>query len=466
MSKFYRYVFSSVFVFTLALSYGLVQAGGPTTNPPPTAYAGPDQTITLPTSSVTLSGSGTAGVVSYTWDVVSGSGNIVSRGSQTTQVTNLTAGTSIFRLTVTDSFGQIGTDDVSIIVNSGGMGGTGGATAYAGPDQTLPALTTRTTVSGSSTGISGFVIYYSWTKLSGSGTIVSPTQATTDITNLDVGSSTFRFTATNNTGETAFDDVDIVVLPAGPQPTNMPPTAYAGPDQILTSPASSTTLSGSGVDSDGTIASYNWTKISGSGFISPGTGSSNGSVVAITGLTVGTSVFRLTVTDNLGATGYDDLNVVVNPAGTGGGGTGGGGTGGTGGGSGSGGTSVGKSIILNGNITYSAKDGTDVLGLIAEQNILIPKNSPTNLEVDAALLAQNGATKRYYYPGDTKNSLFIYGSIITNKTWTWSWVSGGGAVISGYENTNATYDTNLTYGPPPGFPVGSEYNLLSWEVEK
>jgi membrane protein YdbS with pleckstrin-like domain len=76
------------------------------------------------------------------------------------------------------------------------------------------------------------------------------------------------------------------------------------------------------VDSDGTIASYNWTKISGSGFISPGTGSSNGSVVAITGLTVGTSVFRLTVTDNLGATGYDDLNVVVNPAGTGGGGTG------------------------------------------------------------------------------------------------------------------------------------------------
>jgi hypothetical protein len=289
-----------------------------------------------------LSGSGTAGVVSYTWDVVSGSGNIVSRGSQTTQVTNLTAGTSIFRLTVTDSFGQIGTDDVSIIVNSGGMGGTGGATAYAGPDQTLPALTTRTTVSGSSTGISGFVIYYSWTKLSGSGTIVSPTQATTDITNLDVGSSTFRFTATNNTGETAFDDVDIVVLPAGPQPTNMPPTAYAGPDQILTSPASSTTLSGSGVDSDGTIASYNWTKISGSGFISPGTGSSNGSVVAITGLTVGTSVFRLTVTDNLGATGYDDLNVVVNPAGTGGGGTGGGGTGGTGGGSGSGGTGSGS----------------------------------------------------------------------------------------------------------------------------
>lgn len=130
------------------------------------------------------------------------------------------------------------------------------------------------------------------------------------------------------------------------------------------------------------------------------------------------------------------------------------------------GTSVGKSIIINGNITYSVKDGTDVLGLMAEQNILIPHDSPNNLEVDAALLAQNGAAKRYYYPGNTKDSLLIYGSIITNKTWTWSWVSGGGQIVSGYETTNSTYDANLTYGPPPGFPVGSEYNLISWEVIK
>lgn len=132
------------------------------------------------------------------------------------------------------------------------------------------------------------------------------------------------------------------------------------------------------------------------------------------------------------------------------------------------GTSVGKSIILNGDITYSAKDGTDVLGLIAEQNILIPRNSPEDLEVNAALLAQNGAAKRYFYSNNKKDNLLIYGSIITNKTWTWSWVSGGAAneVISGYEDTNASYDVNLTYGPPPGFPVGSEYRLLSWEVVK
>ncbi len=127
------------------------------------------------------------------------------------------------------------------------------------------------------------------------------------------------------------------------------------------------------------------------------------------------------------------------------------------------GTAVGKSIIINGNILYSAKDGNHVLGLMAEQNILVPHDSPNNLEIDAALLAQNGAAKRYYYPGDMKDSLIIYGSVISNGLWTWSWVSGGGAVTSGYRATNSTYDANLTYGPPAGFPVGSQYNLISWE---
>ncbi|MFA7654286.1 MAG: hypothetical protein WCX97_04600 [Candidatus Magasanikbacteria bacterium] len=128
------------------------------------------------------------------------------------------------------------------------------------------------------------------------------------------------------------------------------------------------------------------------------------------------------------------------------------------------GTAEGKNIIINGNLTYPAKDGNHALGLVAEQNILIPYNSPNYLEIDAALLAQNGACKRYYYPGNKKQSLAIYGAVITNKLWTWSWVSGGGSVVSGYLNTNSTYDANLTYNPPPGFPVGSEYNLISWEL--
>ncbi len=130
------------------------------------------------------------------------------------------------------------------------------------------------------------------------------------------------------------------------------------------------------------------------------------------------------------------------------------------------GTAVGKSIIINGNIIYVAKDGNHALGLIAEQNILIPHDSPDTLEIDGVVLAQKGAAKRYYYAGDTKTSLTTYGAIISYGIWTWSWVTQGGAIVSGYKNTNSTYDANLTYGPPPGFPVGSQYNLLSWEEVK
>ncbi|MBI4099310.1 hypothetical protein HY442_02165, partial [Candidatus Parcubacteria bacterium] len=123
------------------------------------------------------------------------------------------------------------------------------------------------------------------------------------------------------------------------------------------------------------------------------------------------------------------------------------------------------SIVINGDIRYVAKDGNHTLGLIAQQHVLIPRYSPDQLEVDAAVLAQNGSAQRYYYAGNILDRLVIYGSVITNGLWTWSWVSGGGAVVSGYRNTDTTYDANLTYGPPPGFPVGNAYNQISWQEE-
>ncbi|MDD2758456.1 MAG: hypothetical protein PHD72_03750 [Patescibacteria group bacterium] len=127
------------------------------------------------------------------------------------------------------------------------------------------------------------------------------------------------------------------------------------------------------------------------------------------------------------------------------------------------GTAAGKSIIIYDNLTYLAKDGSHCIGLMAEQNILIPHNSPEYMEINAAMLAQKGAAKRYYYPSDKKTSLLVYGSIISSGVWTWSWANASGQVTSGYVSTSMTYDTNLTYGPPPSFPVGSEYNLITWE---
>jgi len=62
-----------------------------------------------------------------------------------------------------------------------------------------------------------------------------------------------------------------------------------------------------------------------------------------------------------------------------------------------------------------------------------------------------------------RNKISLYGVIITNTIWTWSWVNGWGQTVSGYRNTETIYDSNLTYNPPPGFPTTGEYQILQWE---
>lgn len=90
---------------------------------------------------------------------------------------------------------------------------------------------------------------------------------------------------------------------------NASPTANAGIDQSIMLPTTSVSLTGSGSDSDGTIVSYAWSQISGTSATISSPSSQN---TTITGLTTsGTRVFRLTVTDNLGATGTDDITINV-----------------------------------------------------------------------------------------------------------------------------------------------------------
>jgi hypothetical protein len=70
---------------------------------PPVANAGSNQTITLPTSTVTLNGSGSSGTItSYTWTNVSGPNTpvITTPASVSTTVTGLIQGTYTFQLSL------------------------------------------------------------------------------------------------------------------------------------------------------------------------------------------------------------------------------------------------------------------------------------------------------------------------------------------------------------------------------
>jgi endoglucanase len=100
--------------------------GGSSTQPanqPPTVNAGADQTITLPTSSLSLNGTASdpdGTIASYTWSQVSGpnTATFSSASSASTTVSGLVQGTYVFRLTVKDNQNATATDDVSVTVTA------------------------------------------------------------------------------------------------------------------------------------------------------------------------------------------------------------------------------------------------------------------------------------------------------------------------------------------------------------
>ena len=100
------------------------------------------------------------------------------------------------------------------------------------------------------------------------------------------------------------------------EPTNIPPVANAGPDQTVTA---GTTVSLSGArssDPDGRVVSYAWTQIEPPSIhvILTGTNTVNASFPAPNALAGNTVVFRLTVTDDDGATHQDTVRVTIRPA--------------------------------------------------------------------------------------------------------------------------------------------------------
>jgi hypothetical protein len=121
-------------------------------------------------------------------------------------------------------------------------------------------------------------------------------------------------------------------------------------------------------------------------------------------------------------------------------------------------------IYIPNNIVYQAKDGTSALGLLSQQDIIVTYYAPNTLEINAALIAQNGSAEFLLYSTPRiKTSISVYGSTMSFGQWTWTWVNGSGSNVSGFTTTTSTYDNNLLYAPPPSFPLSSAgYRQLSW----
>lgn len=129
------------------------------------------------------------------------------------------------------------------------------------------------------------------------------------------------------------------------------------------------------------------------------------------------------------------------------------------------------SITVNSPLNYTNTDGTDSIALIAQNNFNVGLVSSSTLDIDAAIVAQNGRAGRYYYGTNcrvnsinyyTRTELNLYGMIASNKRYGFAYTDS-----TGYVDRNITYDGTLLYAPPPSFPLTSnQYQIISWDELK
>ena len=291
-----------------------LQSFNPNDNIPPVVGAGINQYLNSVTST-TLYGKAFQqefSIASQVWTKVSGpaGGNIANPTSLNTTITGLSNGTYVYKLSATNNKSQTSTDEVSIIVSGTAAGGNVLPTVNAGIDQTIVLPVSTTTLNGTANDSDGSIASYLWTKISGpaGGNIVNSTNASTGINALQAGSYVYSLKVTDNAGGTASASITLTVQAA----TNQLPKAIAGADIAITLPVNTADLKGSGTDANGTITSYLWTKVTGP---TGGTiGNASAASTSVSGLTLGTYNYQLTVTDNDGGTARDTVQIVVNAA--------------------------------------------------------------------------------------------------------------------------------------------------------
>ncbi|MFL5789597.1 MAG: PKD domain-containing protein, partial [Flavisolibacter sp.] len=226
----------------------------------PIANAGADQIITLPVNTVQLTGNATDSgsiITSYKWVQANGptGSTIASDTSLITSVSGLVVGNYQFTLTVKDSIGNAASSTTKVTVNP--QPPASRPVANAGQDIIISLPNSNVVLSGSASDSGSVITSYHWTELSGpsSATLINPDSASTTASGLTSGNYQLQLMVTDSIGNISTDTIKVTV--------NQPPQVNAGADQIINLPASSVTVTGTATDADGTIASVQWTEVSG-----------------------------------------------------------------------------------------------------------------------------------------------------------------------------------------------------------
>ncbi|WP_375579326.1 Ig-like domain-containing protein [Marivirga tractuosa] len=267
--------------------------------------AGNDKILNLPKNNTTISGSASSSdaISSYLWEKISGPSLTMTNTTKAKlSVSKLKNGVYKFRLTATDDNDNSAHDQMKLTV----VESNSSPLADAGNNKQIVLPTNSISIYGSGSDSDGSISAYSWRKTSGgAATLNNTNNSKLKVSNLESGIYKFELTVTDNDNATHSDEMRLEVIDG----ENLVPMANAGGDITVQLPTNSTNLAGSGSDGDGTIVSYFWEKTSGpSATISNG---DNSTATANNLVSGGVYTFRLTVTDDDGATDSDLKRITV-----------------------------------------------------------------------------------------------------------------------------------------------------------
>lgn len=124
-----------------------------------------------------------------------------------------------------------------------------------------------------------------------------------------------------------------------------------------------------------------------------------------------------------------------------------------------------RNIRITNSLDYASEDGSNVIGLIAQNDVFVPRYAPNTMTVDAALLAQYGSVGYDTTNGPLKTSFTLYGSIAQYQNDYGFKVLGCGSYCRGFPITQYNFDEHLVYAPPPMFPTTGNYTILNWREQ-
>ncbi|MBP7808023.1 MAG: hypothetical protein KA163_01905, partial [Bacteroidia bacterium] len=223
------------------------------------------------------------------WTLVSGTGVITNSLIPNTTITGLAVGTNVFSWTITNGTCTPSASNVTITTRPLPT------VANAGPNQNI-CVTVGSALLAGNNPINGTGL---WVKISGPGTITTPTNPASTITGLTVGTTVLTWSISNSPCTSSTANMTITIRPA-------PTAANAGVSQTLcaTTGTATATLNGNNPTSGTGI----WVKVSGSGTIT------NPLVrnTTVTGLTPGLTVLTWSISNPPCASSVSNMTITTN----------------------------------------------------------------------------------------------------------------------------------------------------------